>query len=335
MMNMKEKKWIFKISLMSLLNGDPHTSDYYFITHVTSGFAKKPENRKQNKEIRKNLEKTNQLMTYVQQQQDTKESHRPVKFKGSLGKLSITSVHHPRQIMDFSSAPDNETLAEESGKKKFLIYGTIEKMYSLLLIISDMEREIDNKEKEQNETVELRLEKIKELFSLFKLNSDDAPNDVAFLSNILSVSKGRKLVVRVFLLFTQEQSEVLFTAIIAVLPTLLKKDKEETMLHLNGKLDTMLRKSEKQYRLKCVQLLRKIDLKVILTYTTSVLILATLLELLEEKNRSLSLEWTYYVEEVPKVLQTMPGPPASMKSQLDHLKSIIGIDNLLGVNIST
>jgi len=26
-----------------------------------------------------------------------------VKFEGSLGKLSITSVHHPRQIMDLST----------------------------------------------------------------------------------------------------------------------------------------------------------------------------------------------------------------------------------------
>ena len=89
---------------MSLLNGDPHTSDYYFISHVTKRATNKPKDqKKQNKEIRKKLEKTNQLQQYVQQQQDTKESHRPVKFKGSLGKLSITSVHHPRQIMDFST----------------------------------------------------------------------------------------------------------------------------------------------------------------------------------------------------------------------------------------
>ena len=34
MMTAKEKEWIFKISLMSLLSGDPNASDYYFVVGV-------------------------------------------------------------------------------------------------------------------------------------------------------------------------------------------------------------------------------------------------------------------------------------------------------------
>lgn len=34
MMTAKEKEWIFKISLMSLLSGDPNISDYYFVVGV-------------------------------------------------------------------------------------------------------------------------------------------------------------------------------------------------------------------------------------------------------------------------------------------------------------
>ena len=293
--------------------------------------------------MRKKLEKTNQLMTYVQQQQDTKESHRPVKFKGSLGKLSITSVHHPRQIMDFSThESEGAGTNEESGKKKFLIYGALEKMYSLLLIVMDMERELASKDnREQTDVVESRLEKIKEMFSFFRLQADNGDgsaakdqSDLSHFTNLMSVSKGRKLMTRVFLLFSQEQSEALFLALITVLPALLKKDKEESILHLGPKLDIMLRKSEKHYRLKCIQLLRKIELKILLMYSTSVLILATLLDLLEEKNRLLSLEWTYYVEEVPKILPTLPKAPPNMQTQLDHLKAVLGLDNLTGVDIT-
>lgn len=335
MMNAKEKKWIFKISLMSLLNGDPHSSDYYFISHVINGFTEKT-NKKERKEMRKNLEKTNQLMTYVQQQQDTKESHKPVKFKGSLGKLSITSVHHPRQIMDFST-PEHEqkgASTEDGGKKKFLFYSTVEKMYSLLLCINGMERELDSN-KEQKNIVESRLEKINELFNYYRINVESSlrDSDLSFFSNIMSISKGRKLIPRVFMLFTQEQSEALFLALITLLPSLLKKDKEETLKQLSGKLSVMLMKSEKQYRLKCIQLLRKVDLKTLLTYSASILVLATLLDLLEEKKHSLSLEWSYYVEEVPKILPTLGEVTPSMQPHLEHLKSTLGLDNLLGVNI--
>ena len=203
---------------------------------------------------------------------------------------------------------------------------------------------MDNKE--QPEIIETRREKIKELFGYFRVQvvedgivattgTTKDLSDAAHFTNLMSVSKGRKLLTRVFLLFTQDQSEALFLALIAILPIILKKDKEESMLNLGPKLDVMLRKSEKTYRLKCIQLLRKIELKVLLMYTSSVQILATLLDLLEEKNRSLSLEWTYYVDEVPKVLPTLPTAPPSMQVHLDHLKEVLGLDNLLGVNIAT
>ena len=36
-----------------------------------------------------------------------------MKFEGSLGKLSITSVHHPRQIMDFTT-PETDSKVNQS-----------------------------------------------------------------------------------------------------------------------------------------------------------------------------------------------------------------------------
>lgn len=40
-----------------------------------------------------------------------------MKFEGSLGKLSITSVHHPRQIMDFTT-PETDNKVNQSDNKQ-------------------------------------------------------------------------------------------------------------------------------------------------------------------------------------------------------------------------
>lgn len=319
MMNIKEKKWIFKIGLMSLLGGDPNTSDYYFISLLSKGYVDESEIKSCEKEMVKKLEKNNQLVNYAQQQQQTKESHKPVKFKGSLGKLSITSVHHPRQIMDFST-PELEIKQflsyEDSSKKKFLLYGSLEKMYSVFLSILDLKKEDSLNEK----TLTNYEEKMNYLFYMFMTK-----HAVLNLTNFMSILKGRKLFLRVFLLFTQEQNEMLFIGVINILPFILKKDKEQIMTHFHVKLEVMLRKSKKAFKLKCIKLMRKIELTILMVKSTSILILATLLHSLKEKNPI--IEWFYYLKEIPDAVDKLPQEIIlRVRPHLHQLMTILGVE---------
>lgn len=343
MMNAKEKEWIFKISLMSLLSGDPNISDYYFISYMNKKLLKQATegNKEENEEedVSENLEKTKQLMNYAQKQQQSKDSHRPVKFEGSLGKLSITSVHHPRQIMDFSTPEQEKTQSRipESGKKKFVMYGLIEKIYDIFLSLTDVERRLLDSNAEQQEAIlQERTAKIDKIFSMLKiqLHTSLEPSDTDHFLHLMSITKSRKLIPRIILYLKQEQSESLLISIIHILPALLKKDnKEQALLPTVDKVKIILKKSSEDFKLKCVKMLRKVNLKTMLSYKMSIRLLSTVLDSLIQKDSSQSLEWSFYETEVPKVLMDLSEDASSRnEGELNRLKRVLNVKDLL-INI--
>jgi len=337
MMNAKEKEWIFKISLMSLLSGDPNITDFYFVSYMNKKMLEKTQDEEEskavNEEASENLEKTKKLMTYAQKNQQAKESYKPVKFEGSLGKLSITSVHHPRQIMDLTT-PDNEktmTRTPEIKKKKFVLYRMVEKMYVILLSVNDVEHKfVDASVEEQEVILKERSHDINKMFQILKVNLHTSPEPCEYdhFLQLMTICKARKLLCRIFLLFYQTQSESLFIALLHVLPTLMKKDlKEKALYPLLEKFELMLSKSKEAYKIKCIQVLRKINLKLLLSYQFAIEILTLVLNSLQNKDRSSNLEWSYYWSEVPNVLSTL-----SSDSKKRSQKEIAALKVVLGIN---
>lgn len=337
MMSAKEKEWIFKISLMSILSGDCNISDFYFISYMEHKQLKKSQDKQTNKsssdeeELCENLEKAKQLLSY--KSMHSKESYKPVKFEGSLGKLSITSVHHPRQIMDLaSSEQDSQILTKmpELSKKKFLMFGLVEKMYSIYLSLSDLTRSLLDLEPEEQELVlQKRSEKITQIFCMMKigLHNTDKESDGEHFLNLMSISKARKLLPRIFLLFNQVQSESLTVAIIHFLPPLLKKDtKEQAFLSLVEKIRITLAKSKETFKIKCIRLLRKVSLKIILSYQFSLQLLTIVLKSFTIRDPVVNLDWIYYETEVPKVLKELDEDLA-IRNQSD----ILSLEILLGI----
>ncbi|XP_065668072.1 protein PAT1 homolog 1 isoform X4 [Hydra vulgaris] len=337
MMSAKEKEWIFKISLMSILSGDCNISDFYFISYMEHKQLKKSQDKQTNKsssdeeELCENLEKAKQLLSY--KSMHSKESYKPVKFEGSLGKLSITSVHHPRQIMDLaSSEQDSQILTKmpELSKKKFLMFGLVEKMYSIYLSLSDLTRSLLDLEPEEQELVlQKRSEKITQIFCMMKigLHNTDKESDGEHFLNLMSISKARKLLPRIFLLFNQVQSESLTVALIHFLPPLLKKDtKEQAFLSLVEKIRITLAKSKETFKIKCIRLLRKVSLKIILSYQFSLQLLTIVLKSFTIRDPVVNLDWIYYETEVPKVLKELDEDLA-IRNQSD----ILSLEILLGI----
>lgn len=341
MMTSKEKEWIFKIMMMSLLSGDFITSDYYFINYMKNQALKesisKQESEEENRENKEEKEKAKNLVSYAQKHQQTKESHKPVKFEGSLGKLSITSVHHPRQIMDLST-PEKEsttvTRVQESGRKRYLMYGMVEKMYELYLNAIDIDDKlVDMSPEEQQDALTSRKEKIDKLFEMLKveLHTSSEQSDSDHFLHVLSICKARKLLTRTILIFSQIQSESLLVTVIHVLPALLKKDnRDQALRDFPEKVKVFLNKSEENFKLKCLKMLRKINLKMLLSYQMSACLLTEVLDSLADKNPEHNIDWSYYFCEVPRVSIELP-PEIFRKNDdiIQRLKNVLGASDIL------
>lgn len=96
LMTDREKDWVIKIQLRQLQTENPYLDDYYY----TSMQMKKEalENQKQHRSGSDAKLVIPQIVAKV----DSK-AYKPLTFEGSLGRLTTSSVHNPRRIIDVSS----------------------------------------------------------------------------------------------------------------------------------------------------------------------------------------------------------------------------------------
>jgi len=323
------------------LSGDFMASDYYFINYMKKQALQESipkKNKAEEEEEKEEKDKAKNLVNYAQKHQQTKESHKPVKFEGSLGKLSITSVHHPRQIMDLST-PESEAKTaartQESGRKKYILYGMVEKMHDLYLGALDIDDQlVEMTPEEQQEALYKRKEMINKLFELLKVElhtTQGSSGDIDHFLHLLSICKARKLLNRAILIFDQVQSESILSMLIQFLPTLLKKDnRDQALSDIPDRIKIFLSKSEEQFKLKCLKMLRKINLKLLLSYAMSIRLLGVVLDSLTDKNPEHNIEWSYYFCEVPRMSIEL-SPEIFKKNQTDiqNLKNVLGASDLL------
>ncbi|CAL1265978.1 unnamed protein product [Larinioides sclopetarius] len=231
LMTQKEKEWLIRIQLLQLKSENPYVEDYYFTTQVA---------RRCRKKFTESASKNGGDAPEVILPETTKHENRtfvPTQFEGSLGKLQAVSVNFPRKVLDITVT---RPLEDEEGKvvtsQSLLRYRRllldIEKLYCYLLEIEDEERRILAKPESESGQHLTNITKLtKDIFSgLFNDTSDD------YFQNIMTIRKGRSLVMRVFKIFNVEQQVQCLVFLFQCLPVVLKKDLNDHILVQNIKM---------------------------------------------------------------------------------------------------
>uniref|UniRef100_A0A8W8JJ46 mRNA decay factor PAT1 domain-containing protein n=1 Tax=Magallana gigas TaxID=29159 RepID=A0A8W8JJ46_MAGGI len=224
LMTQKEKDWIIKIQLIQLQTENPYLDDFYYTTYTLKKKAEERLKRQQNGALDDKDSELN-LIIPAMAKLETKP-YKPAQFEGSLGRLTTSSVHNPRQIIDVRS--DNKPHSEEGEPKNVSkelrrsrqLLMEIENGYNLLLDVDDIEKKILALPEEARKP--LFEDRKNMLTDLYKYLLCPGNND-HFLS-IMSIRKGRKLVARVLPLLEKSQAENMVQLLLRNMAYLIKKD---------------------------------------------------------------------------------------------------------------
>ncbi|GAB1604884.1 protein PAT1 homolog 1-like isoform X1 [Argonauta hians] len=220
-MTQKEKEWVIKIQLLQLHTNNPYVDDYYYVRY---SLRKSAEERK-----RKNKENKDEpkLIIPALAKIETK-AYTPAHFEGSLGRVSTSSVHNPRQVIDLVSMAHNDEQGGKSSGRDVYRYRQmlmeIEKTYVILLDIDDLEKRVLALPDESRKKIyEERIDKINQLF----LNLGTQDNNSDTFLYMMSIRKGRKLVARCLPMFNLEHSKAVLVAILKNLTHFIKRDQPD------------------------------------------------------------------------------------------------------------
>ncbi|XP_006817996.1 protein PAT1 homolog 1-like [Saccoglossus kowalevskii] len=140
LMTPKEKDWIIKIQMMQLQSNNPYLDDYYYQTFV---LRKRAEVKKLNNEGIQTVKKDEPKIIMPPAKQSDARQYKPAHFEGTLGTVSVASVNNPRKMIDVKRAPslqDDDLITSQPLKKRAVVLLSIEKVYSLLLELEDLEK---------------------------------------------------------------------------------------------------------------------------------------------------------------------------------------------------
>lgn len=223
-MTQKEKDWIVKIQLLQLQTDNPYLDDYYYTTYCMKKKAK--EKKKDGEDDDDNPKLVIPAMAKVES-----KSYKPAHFEGSLGRLTTSSVHNPRQIIDLLAKSVSETagsattktnVGKELRKSRQLLLD-IEKGFNLLLMVDDIEKKILALPEESRQPLfEHRSYTVDLLFHYLLCDG----NSKIFMQN-MDVRKGRQLVARALPLLDKVQSVGIVSLICKNLQQLMKKEDSE------------------------------------------------------------------------------------------------------------
>lgn len=228
LMSQKEKDWLIRIQMTLLQVDDPYNQDYYYSTYTANKYAKMSK---------KSPGSDGEEPTLILPERTKPEvkAYVPAHFEGSLGKLQAVSVNFPRKVIDVMVSrhfeeEEGRAVANQSLLKYRRLLLDIEKLYTVLLEIGDEERriaalpdeaQIPHKDNVVNLTQKIFLGLGCEVFA------DDT------FQNVMSVRKGRNLVMRVFRLFSRDQQVCFLEALFHRFPVILKKDQCDMVLMQN------------------------------------------------------------------------------------------------------
>lgn len=244
LMNNSDKNFINRIQLSQLISDDPYSEDYYYYSY----------NSLKNKDNQQKLQDKSNLLSSLQDKESpnvkNKHNENPVlkiqqqiqnivasgkmkpkatqlSLEGALGKISLSNVRAPRQILSVKKLSDsterNDTKASHTNVErndKFYLY-CIERVYNSLIEISEIMRKQKQSRQEnykpadddeQNKKIMLFKEQILESLHIREPIPEN-PNTIHPFISIISYNKGKKLIPRIFEYINSEQKLAILTII--------------------------------------------------------------------------------------------------------------------------
>lgn len=234
LMTNREKEWVIKIQMMALQSDRPEIDDYYYQHYIEKrlregGLSVDDEGSEQKR-----------LITPTKTNPDHKK-YVPVQFNNSLGKLTVSSVYNPRQIIDVVHAEKEEEPTEAldskmSMNKRLEVYKIIEKTYSIIIEIEDLHACIEHLEDGQDDhkkqDKELKIAEQTKLLEecLFDGGPGKDGNTAEIIPQILRIRKGKRLICRLLPLIAKDHALAVILLMMRHLPGLVKKDIREDVL---------------------------------------------------------------------------------------------------------
>ncbi|ELT88005.1 hypothetical protein CAPTEDRAFT_225516 [Capitella teleta] len=218
LMTEREKDWVIKIQLRQLQTDNPYLDDYYY----TSMQMKKEAAKRRGRQIDAKL-----VIPQIAAKMD--KDYKPLTFEGSLGRLTTSSVHNPRRIIDVSGNSTHE-IDEAKGRevrrfKKLLL--DIEASYDTLLDVDELEkRALALPEEARTAVYEERSHKILHMYQAFH----ELIMDEEAYCRLLAVRKGVKVIARLLPLLPKDNGVLLASSLLAHLSLISKKEWQKDVL---------------------------------------------------------------------------------------------------------
>ncbi|XP_074661949.1 protein PAT1 homolog 1-like [Tubulanus polymorphus] len=226
-MTQREKDWIIKIQLLQLQTDNPYLDDYYYTTFTLKKMAMERQKKKDQGIMEEDDSKEPKLL--LPQVAKIERVYTPAQFEGVLGKLTTSSVHNPRTIIDakVTSHQSDEKDKPKDNRKLMQLLLNIERIYDMLLDIDDLEKKVLTLPEDQRQPFyaerKFKIRKMAELLTC------DSSNPELFLQ-CMCVCKGKKLIHRLLPLCDKEQSARLLCVLLKNLPFIIRKDAQDEVL---------------------------------------------------------------------------------------------------------
>ncbi|KAM9837949.1 protein PAT1 homolog 2 [Aulostomus maculatus] len=226
LMTTKEKEWITRLQMIQLQSENPYLEDYYYQEYYRRVEAKMAE---EELGIRSKREPPKLTTPYITKT----DSYTPVvHIEGSLGQVAVSTCYSPRRAIGAVHAVQAQGPLEEqkdTRQQRLEVLSKIEKLFIVQLEVEETERMKTTvlSEAEERRLMEKTQRKVEYIYSQMQ-HHDPLDSGEEFLPFLL-VTKGKKLVARLFPFLKHDSAVKILRIVTSNLPTLMSRDPDEAL----------------------------------------------------------------------------------------------------------
>ncbi|XP_065344013.1 protein PAT1 homolog 1 [Cloeon dipterum] len=215
LMTPKDKQWLINIQILQLNSQKPYVDDFYYTAFQFKKQRAKEKAGERGLRLQRREQRTLEPRAYT-----------PAHFEGSLGKLQVVSVTAPRKIIDMeimnSDSADAQTPVRDTRKVKQALL-ELERLYVLVLQLEDLEHPLPEAQQSVTECKEEIVSKILNTLIPAAGAEDKFPS-------LLSVRKGKVLLLRLFPHLLYSQQTPLWRSLLQNFWIISRKDMQDQVL---------------------------------------------------------------------------------------------------------
>ncbi|KAI9363940.1 topoisomerase II-associated protein PAT1-domain-containing protein [Zopfochytrium polystomum] len=230
-MTQYEKEMIARIQFSQLVTDDPYRDDFYYQIYTT---LRRPggENKSvgtsitwqqamisQSEKSGKSQQVSNQLQQQMQKLIEGKKQKAKgsaLSLEGALGKISLTSVKNPRQVIQVThSHKESHSVPQYSRLTSRKVMKSIEDCYGAVLILEQIKRAPQESDDDSGDVNEKIKESIDVIWKAMGLAEPIPLNALHPFAHFLSFGKGKKIFSRISHFLSSEQMFAVVSTIFA------------------------------------------------------------------------------------------------------------------------